>query len=242
MTDVDIINVALVKLGKSPITTFASPGTPAAGASKVVYDQNRTSLLRMAPWNFARQFTSLAQLSSTPVALTLLPDPDYGGGIVYTGAFQLPNDFIRLYRVSPYDAHWRLVGKALLTDAIPAAAPAGLIGTQPANANGSNDPSVAASAGTALGIEYIFNCTDVSQFDQLFVDALVAACARDLAWNLTGEGSMYDRMTNEYNEAMKEAMAVNGMEQWPEQLFDNVMIDVRYGYTNVSGTAFSGVG
>lgn len=84
---VDIANVALTKIGASPITSFLD-GNASANTVEAVYDAKRDELLREHPWNFATKRAKLAQLSEAPA-------------LEFDHAYQLPDDWLRT--VAVYD-------------------------------------------------------------------------------------------------------------------------------------------
>jgi len=235
MSDVDIVNAALVNVGSMPIGAM-SDDSDSARAASILYLKNRNMLFRKIPWNFARKWVNLAQLPAAPLLLDIISPPDRGSGnVVYTGAFQLPIDCLRVYRFSPKDSNWRIIGKTIYTDAIPANYNAGaLLGVQPPNANGSNIPSATTQTGTPMGIEYVARIIDPTQWDMMFTEALVAKMTLDLCFGQTGLSQVRQDAAKEYQEALTEAASVNGMENWPDQLFDTTLVDVRVGYTNVN--------
>lgn len=238
LSETDIANMALVRLGATPISTLSSTD-PGAYQARTLYGPARDTLLRSAPWNFARVFSSLAQLKPAPLGLSLIPDPDGVGQVVYTAAYQLPLDFIRLYRVAPWQAHWRVVGQTLLTDAGGGAYAHGLVGLQPLGADGADNqpPPVRGRAPASVGIEYIARISDPNRFDALFVEALVSRLAWHLSFGIAGLETLRTQLGADYQRALAEALAINGMENWPEQLYDTVLVDVRMGYTSGVGDA-----
>lgn len=249
LSDTDIANQALILLGAQPINSLNDSSNQGVSV-KTLYFAARDGLLRDIPWSFARKQVALSQLQAIPVNLDILPNVNGAGNIVYTGAYALPNDFLRMYRFSPQTAHWRLISVplnppnvgsrlALITDAIPAAIGTPLFGTQPQNADGSDDlPGGVAFVPpvTQLGCEYIARVTDVNQFDSLFVECLSAKLASQVALNITGNAQIVQQMTALFKERLADAAAVNGMENWPDQLYNYVIEDVRFGYTGVGIT------
>lgn len=240
-SEIDIVNSSLVMLGQRPITSL-SDGSDTSLAAASVYSSARDGLLREFPWNFARNQLALNQLATAPIALELLPNNHGPGRIIYTIAFAAPSDILRLFRWAPEYTHWRLVngvpfgfnGLAIITDAVPAPNTQALNGVQPLNADGADDQPFSAVFIPPLaqvGCEYIARITDPNLMDSLFIDTLIAKVARDLAFMITGLESVQDRAAKAYDEAKMAASAVNGMENWADQLYDNSVADVRYGYS-----------
>jgi hypothetical protein len=238
-SETSIVNQALIRIGQPPIAALDNT-TPNGTAASLLYYDMRDKLLRRLRWNFARKFAALAVLPAAPGNFSFLPDPDYVGQVIYSVALQLPADYLRLSAVSPYDAHWRIVGRTLLTDAVPQPTALPLVGLQPPNADGSdNVPSMSPNSGStsaALGIEYIAKIEDVTQFEPLFTSVLTLDLAQALCQNNTGLIELKKMLIQEREGEFAEARALEGMEQWPEQMFDTVMVDVRMGYSSGAGT------
>lgn len=85
---VEIVNIALARLGESPIQSLMEGSVPANMAS-VFYDPARRAVLRDFNWNFALRTARLAKLQQTP------------SGFRY--AFSLPADCLRVVGFLDYD-------------------------------------------------------------------------------------------------------------------------------------------
>lgn len=236
MTDLEIMNTALGRLGQSPIVSFGQNiGTGLLSIQN--YNQERDALLRKIPWNFARRWTTLAMLQTAPLALDIAPNSAAPGSIQMTAAFQLPLDCLRVYRFSPRDAHWRIIGRQVYTDAIPAVNLGILLGLQPLSSDGSdNQPPTPSNVSSAqnLGIEYISRITDTTQFDDMFTETFIWKLCKDLAFGVTGLREVFVMAEQEYVKSLNDASAVNGMENWPDEYWNTTLTDVRYGYVGTS--------
>lgn len=84
-TDVGIVNAALVKVGEAPITSL-DENTSTAKKSKIIYTQDKDSLLRSHPWGFAKKRVMLALSTDKPA---------FG----YQNKFILPDDCLRILDV-----------------------------------------------------------------------------------------------------------------------------------------------
>lgn len=101
-SEVDICNLALIKLGAKRIVSLDDLQVPNAAACKAVYTMQRDSELRRHPWSFAIKRAQLPALSTSP-----LFGPD--------NAFELPSDYLRL--VVPKEAQdWQIEGRTVTTD------------------------------------------------------------------------------------------------------------------------------
>lgn len=81
---VEIINIALARLGESPIQSLEEGSVP-ANTAKTVYDAARRSALRDYNWNFALSVATLARYGATPHDFRF--------------AFALPADCLRAIRL-----------------------------------------------------------------------------------------------------------------------------------------------
>lgn len=81
---VEIVNIALARLGESPIQSFEEGSVP-ANTARLVYDAARRSTLRDYNWNFALTTATLARLDEKPDDFHF--------------AFALPADCLRAVRL-----------------------------------------------------------------------------------------------------------------------------------------------
>ena len=81
---VKIANIALARLGESPIQNFGEGSVP-ANMAKIFYDSARRATLRDFNWNFAVAVAPLAKLAEKPVD--------------FRSAFALPADCLRVLAV-----------------------------------------------------------------------------------------------------------------------------------------------
>jgi len=88
--ETDVVNVALIRIGASRITSLTD-GSPSANAANDIYALTRDKLLRAHPWNFASKRVKLAQSSTDPT-------------FEYDFAYPLPADWIRNVSVHDNDA------------------------------------------------------------------------------------------------------------------------------------------
>lgn len=225
VSDTDICNMALIKLGAQPITGLDTDTSEQAVMCNAVYKIARDAALRSHPWNFARVWAPLTTLAQQPLSLLIKPDPHFQGEIIYTGSYEIPADCVRVFRASPFNYNFRIVGKALYTDAPPQNInSASFIGAQPGvglpPATDTLNPNV-------VGIEYISRNTDPTIWDTMFVEALVCKIAAHLAWPITSSMDTKKAMEAEYKDALNEAWYADGAEQWSDELYNNILTDVR---------------
>lgn len=104
-TDIDVVNIALAKIGEPPISSFGDDRRAAQVAS-VLYPIVRDAMLRSHPWNCA-------------IGRAILPEEAIAPAFGYTKAFTLPADFLRVVRVRNGNylrPFYRVEGKSILSD------------------------------------------------------------------------------------------------------------------------------
>lgn len=235
-TDLNIVNTALLRMGQAPIEAFGQfIGT--AQITQAAYNTSRDGLLRLQPWNFARAWSPLTLLDAVPVNLDIIPEAAAPGIVVFTYAYKLPVDCLRVYRFAPKDMHWRQLGRTLLTDAAPPQVRGLLLGTQTPSSNDPfNSPASSGPAGipNSIGIEFVRQVVNCTQWDSLFTNAFIWKLCVELAFGITGLMQQYQMAKQEYEEALQNAAMVNGIENWNDPFWNTDLNNVRYGYTGVT--------
>jgi hypothetical protein len=107
MTETDIANMALSRLGEPRVSDIAE-NNPRAISCRTHYETVRDSLLRSHPWNFAVGRAALTASATTPA-------------FKWGYAYPLPNDFIRLTTLNGIQAdkcvtEFTLEGGEILTN------------------------------------------------------------------------------------------------------------------------------
>lgn len=106
LTDIQLCNRALIKLGAVPINTFAD-GTTESDVASALYSITRDALLSAYPWNFAMKKAELTLSDNEPVS-----DFQY--------AFTLPDDYLRAISAGNKNksqgTHYHLIGGQLHTN------------------------------------------------------------------------------------------------------------------------------
>lgn len=103
ITEVDIVNSGLSKIGAEPIMSLDDDSKEARSA-KNRFALVRDVVLRMHPWNCATERVELAPLTDTP---------DFG----YDYYFQIPSDCLRILLINPEDnIDYRIEGRMIATD------------------------------------------------------------------------------------------------------------------------------
>jgi hypothetical protein len=213
LTEDELCRQAILRLGTAE--QFGS-SSQAMLLAQSLYPQVRDSILLTGSWTWATKATTLTED---------LIKPEYKWGHRYA----LPTDCLRVFRVDEYDSSeekaWEIAGSYLLTDA-DSGSPAWLAARQyvVGNAVSHNgavyrclvagtamDPGVTAGwtsdwevwLGKAVTIDYIFRETDVTKYDNLFIDLLTTTLAAKLAVPLTGDAQKAQLLTSEVENLFK---------------------------------------
>lgn len=123
----------------------------------------------------------------------------------FANEFQLPTDLLRVIRMSETDLIFSVEGRKLLTDEDEAR------------------------------IIYIARIIDPNEFDALFVEALSARLAAELAVTLTESRTLSEQMMVLFNRKMSEARTFDSQEGVSEQLEADRWIRARVGHPGVHG-------
>ena len=180
VSEVSICNSALIKVGAKQTITSLTQGTPNATLCNEQYAKCRDDLLRSHNWNFAQRWSSLATTGTTPTA-------------EFEYEFQLPNDFIRVVKVSDNDAG---------------------VGDLPYDIY--NDKIYCDS--DTVYLKYISKITDPNLFPADFREALAYQLAYDLAYAITGSNSVRDSLERALRRHTARAKSSDSQENYPDQM------------------------
>ncbi len=197
LSKTDICNQALLKVGADVIESLdtdvnSEEGTvESALLCNVFFDQALDEILRLYQWNCCTK-------RHTPVKLT--EEPEFG----YSAAFQLPNDFVRLIRVTDNpdvwidDIEWVLEDGKILCDY------------------------------DQVYIRYIATPQNVGDLDSLAAQALICNLAIKLAVPLQQNNDVATRITNElHNIVLPQARSIDTFENMEVQLPESQWITAR---------------
>lgn len=194
-SDTEIANLALSRVGeKEEITDLSMANSLAAKQCRLHYARTRNALLRSHPWNFAVKRVALAATTSTPA-------------FEYTYEFTLPTDCLKVIRTS-----WEATGWTTRDTLW-----AGWDDYTPYRIEGRK---LLANESTC-SIEYIAEITDVSQFDELFIEALSFKLALAVAPALTNNRSLIETLNQQAEMAMLEARTVDAQEGSARDVIDD---------------------
>lgn len=199
-SQIDICNLALSILGKPPITNILQ-GNNSSQVLNVEYDMLRRGLLEgPGTWRFSIKRAVLPQLASQPIS-----GP-------YTVQYQLPSDNLRIlqvgnvypgldlsdYVLGPTDSDYSQEGNILLCD-----------------------------YGGPLGLVYVADITDPTQFNANFVIYLAAKLAWTCCERLTGSDAKQEAANKRMMMARSDAGASNAFLVAPQNLADDTWIACR---------------
>jgi hypothetical protein len=119
----------------------------------------------------------------------------------------LPDGCLRVLRLQYVDQEYEVEGRLILTNASP------------------------------CNIKYIAQVTDPNLFDAMFIEALSARIAAELAVTLAESSTLAKMMSEVYREKIMDARSIDGMESGNRQLEGSTWLDSRLNYgDNVLGS------
>ena len=180
-SDVDICNAALNTLGANTIVSLTEDSVPARLCNQR-YESVRDAVFRSHPWNALIKRQQLAR-------------DDAGPAYLYTYAFTLPGECLRVLGISDGTAEWptedfdfQIEGRKIVTD--------------------EDD----------IYLKYISRVTDPNEYDTLLRETLSAKIAAELAYSLTASNGVASTFIEAYNSKLAEARFVDGTEGKPAQM------------------------
>jgi len=204
-SDIDICNLALIKLGAQTILSLTA-NEPKAAALNRAYPMLRDKLQRVYFWGFNLTYAELPASTIAPL-------------FEYTTAFPLPPDCLRLRLVDVSNGSSIFVG-------MPAASLAdyGFARQQQYRVVSG---TIYTSVPAPLRIQYSRRVIDATQFDVAFNECLACYIAWQLCEQLTGSGQKKQSAGQEYQMSLREARMTNAMELPPETIPDDTFIQSR---------------
>lgn len=180
MDKIEICNMALARIGLSPIEALTEASEEARRCDQF-YEHDRRVVLRRFPWPWATRRVELAQMS---VGDNLMPkDYDY--------AYRYPADCACLRKIYAADGEYLRPLPDFISYRIVSDATGRLIYT--------NEPRVVA--------EYTADVKDVALMDEIFCEALSWKLASSIAFKLTGSEQLAQMAIGEYERIFLTAAA-----------------------------------
>lgn len=226
----DIANRALSSIGTRSQITSLTENSNEAKQCNILIEPLRNELLRMAPWNCAFNYNSLALVCATPGTPE---NPTQGSttwakGIPPPGwayEYMYPDDCARACWIVPQFSTG-FAGGVPITTAFTGAAPLYWNGppvkykvaidqidlSTGLPAVGGVDQRVILTNQAQAILAYVKKVTDPNVWDDGFQSAMVAGLAGRLVWALTGKASQANLKIQEANNAIQIARAGDGNE------------------------------
>lgn len=221
-SEVDIANRALSAGGaRSTISSFAED-SPEARQSALLYEPTRNQLLRMAPWNCAMNWATLALLKAAPGT----PENPTTSSSVWTKDFPPPPwAYEYAYPSDCLDAQWIIPQvPTSLQDGVPIfpqvasftpyywnGPPVSFKVAIDQDDSGADIRVILANQAQAI-LAYTKRVSDPNVWDDLFQEALVNALAGKFAFALTGDKQLANMRIGLANTSIKDARAGDGNE------------------------------
>jgi len=183
MDKIEICNMALSRIGASPIETLDEPSEPARKCLQF-YEHDRRVVLRRFPWSWATRRVELAQVQTKPQD--------------YQYAFRYPSDCVYLRKLYIFNEEGRLVP-------FPEFVQYKILSDGEGKVLYTNFERVLA--------EYTADIRDVSIMDEIFCEALSWKLAASIAFKLTGNAQIAQMATQEYERMVYHAIAEAENEQ-----------------------------
>lgn len=207
VSEVSICNQALSWLGQSPIISLDDQNTTAE-LCRINYPQLRDALLELRPWTFAvarhkSETTELMQ-SNNCAEYT-----GWGEGYAHV----VPNDWLLVYRV--YRNITNAYGPSTYWD-------------YGDDANWTREGDYVVASDAVVYMYGLRRITDPGKFSLLFVQALAARLAADLALPITQNAQLHQTMEVLYENKLTDAAARDGAQGRNEQIGNSRLIDSRW--------------
>lgn len=201
-TDVNIVNMALSRLGvTAQITALSETTSEAAIQANLIYEQVRDTLLADFPWKFAVKHVPLVQAI----------DPDQ---VEYSFVYEYPDDCLRILRL-----HTEGSGFPALQDEYEVY----VMDT----GDGTTHEKVVACDVEDAYVTYISSVTDPDEFSNHFTDCLAWRLAAELSVPLARDFSRRDALYKMYVNAVDSARAVDMQELYRRKNKRNKYVEAR---------------
>ena len=184
-SEVSICNLALSHIGETTITALSDDTNQARECNRL-YAVTRDIELRAHNWNFAMKRTSLSEDGD---------EPTWG----YDHRYVLPTDCLRLVKVGYTANDWQGSGQ-------------GNWRVEGDNLADSGRVYLVINLAGPVYILYVARITDVAVFDMLFINALAARLAMDLAPRLTQSNAIVQQMQQSYEYWIGQARSMDAFE------------------------------
>jgi len=182
-SQVDIANMALVKLGQETIVSL-SDNNARARTINAIYDIVRQGLLRQFRWGFTKKRAQLASLSSTPA---------WG----YTSEFQLPVDCLQLISIQNQEIDPNVDS----------------YNSYPQSQYSVEDRKILINETGPIYILYVKDATDSGNFDSAFVKAFADKLAFEACELITQSNTKKESLRADFQMSISLAVRSNAIER-----------------------------
>lgn len=196
-SQIEIVNLALIKLGAIKITSM-DDDVKEARTMSAAWGIVRDSLLRTYNWRFAIARASLAALVDTPT---------WG----YDYQYQLPADYLRLVQVNDYFVDIN--------------SPLYLGDTNELYMLESG--KILTNLSAPLKVRYIRRVEDTNDFDPCFANLLATSLAAQCCNDISDSGSLKQSLMDEMKLLQRQALKANAIETASQALPDTSFITAR---------------
>lgn len=195
---VGICSMALGRLGVREITSLELSGDSVADKCRLYYDPIRKQILRDHIWNFAKKYDTISREGTEA--------PNFN----YSAKFKLPNDYLRLVRM--------YVGQDIDRVASPTSSShsrVNWVSAREADFDIAERYIYINTEENSIDIVYISDYTNVVYFDPIFIAALSAKLAAELAPGVVSKDKVALRKQQEsdYLSIVQQAKGVQGTEK-----------------------------
>ena len=207
----DIVNLALMRIGESPTQNMDEGSTPARSAT-LLYDISRRAVLRDYDWNFAMKLE----------VLPVVKGDEPGDKLSYSCA--VPSDCLRVVEVLPSEG----IGPLFVADAV--GVPPGVTPHSPFRTewfrvyNGRIYTHIKSPL-----VKYVRDEENVDLFDSKFIEAFSYKLAGELAMAVRQSETLMASMLNAYQAVISKA-SEESQNEHDLALSQNPYVEVRYGY------------
>jgi hypothetical protein len=219
ISDVDIANLALTKLGAQPIVNFSDNNPRAAAINRTFY-MLRDDIQRRR-WNFNRVYRQLPALATAPP-------------FEYQYAYELPADYLRLELASQVQP-----SGAPPPGQVPFAPPTSIVGMPGVDLSDYQNGRVQdyrivglqiwSNIPPPLSIIYGKRETDPNKYDSFFVKAFATYIAWQLCETITNSNAKKDALEREFGSSIYMALNGKAIELPPERIPDDTWMLARIG-------------
>lgn len=193
-TATDIVNKALRRIGANRIDDLDTNQDHEGFVARDLYDECRRDCLNLHNWNFA----------ITRAQLTAGTTPTFG----WDYAYLLPDDFIRLVSVHPFDDEETTVPYRLEYQ--------------------DDDDRVLVTNANQIYIRYVFDLQDTNVMSAAFRDVLAFQLAREFAGALNKSTAAAELSDIAFRRKLARAKAIDGVQDYPESMAEGSWLTSRH--------------